>query len=107
MAARPVAGEGAPSPAAEVRSVWSLRALRDVEEIYRYVAADKPDAARKLAGKLLLAGDQLALHPYLGREASAKGMRELIVGSYLLVYRVREDVEIVTLLHGARRKKRR
>lgn len=83
---------------------WSVRALRNIEEIYNYVAADKPEAARRLAEKLMLAGDELANHPYLGRVARPGELRELIVGSYLLVYRVRDEIEIVAVVHGARRR---
>ena len=96
---------------------WSVRALRDVEDIYHHVAADKPEAARHLAEKLVLAGDELAHHPFLGRPGRP-GLRELIVGNYLIVYRVLEDfspttghrtpppVEIVTVVHGARRRRK-
>ena len=83
---------------------WTVRALLDIEEIYEYVAADKPEAARRLAERLMLAGDELATHPYLGREA--RTLRELIVGNYLLVYRVSDEIAILTVVHGARKKHR-
>jgi len=86
-----------------VKLRWSLRAHRDIEKIYHYVAADKPEAARRLAER---AGNELASHPYLGRIARPGDLRELIVGSYLLVYRVRDVIEIVTVVHGARRRTR-
>ena len=40
-----------------MKVAWTLRALSDVEEVYRFVAADKPEAARQLAARLLDAGD--------------------------------------------------
>ena len=89
-----------------MKVVWTVRALQDVEEIYRYVAADKPDAAARLAGRLLESGDQLEAHPYLGRAAQTEGIRELVVGKFLLLYRVRDELEILTVTHGARRRKR-
>jgi addiction module RelE/StbE family toxin len=88
-----------------VRVVWSARALSDVEEIYRYVSADKPEAAQRLAERLLLAGDELAQHAHLGRLARS-GLRELIVGNYLLLYRITDVIGIVTVVHGARKKRR-
>lgn len=107
MAARPISREGAAAASAPVRVRWSLRARRDIEEIYSYVSADKPEAARRLAEKLMLAGDQLADHPYLGRVARPGELRELLVGSYLLIYRVVDDVvDIIAVVHGARRRKR-
>jgi len=87
---------------------WSLRALRDIEAIHEYVAADKPKAASRLVERLMLAGDELSTHPWLGRAGRA-GLRELIVGNYLVIHRVsadRGEVEIVTVVHGARKKRR-
>jgi addiction module RelE/StbE family toxin len=90
--------------------VWTNRALADIEEIYEYVAADKPVAERKLAEKLLLAGDALATHPYLGRVTRPGNIRELVIGSYLLAYRVVDPgprIEILAVVHGARRRRTR
>jgi toxin ParE1/3/4 len=89
-------GEGAPSPAPPLKVFWSVRALRDIEAIYEYVGTDKPEAARRLAERLMLAGDGLNTHPWLGRDARVGGLRELIVGNYLLIYRARVEIEIVT-----------
>ena len=89
-----------------MRVVWSVKALQAIEEIYAYIAADKPEAARKIAERLLFAGDQLADHPHLGRAARSAELRELVVGNYVLIYRVGEDVvEIATVIHGARRRR--
>jgi addiction module RelE/StbE family toxin len=89
-----------------VRVVWSARALHDVEEIYRFVSIDKPEAARRLAERLLWAGDELSQHPHLGRQTRAGDLRELIVGNYLLIYRITDVIGIVTVVHGARKKRR-
>jgi plasmid stabilization system protein ParE len=62
----------------------------------------------KTGRKLMLAGDELMHHPYLGRVARPGELRELIVCSYVSVYRIVDDlVDIVTLIHGARRRKPR
>ena len=106
MVARLGPGEGAPSPASPLKVFWSVRALRDIETIYEYVAADKPEAARRLAERLMLAGNGLSTHRWLGREARVGGLRELIVGNYLLIYRAQAEIEIVTVVHGARKKRR-
>ena len=58
-------------------------------KVFWTVRADKPEAARRLAERLMLAGDELATNPYLGRQA--RGLRELIVGNYLPVYRKRQS----------------
>lgn len=49
--------------------------------------------------------DLLTLHPFSGapREDIAPGIRHLVVGEYLTLYRVGEDsVEILRVLHGRR-----
>ncbi|WP_366664784.1 type II toxin-antitoxin system RelE/ParE family toxin [Mesorhizobium sp.] len=49
---------------------------------------------------------QLATYPFSGasREDIAPGIRHLVVGEYLTLYRVGEDsVEILRVLHGRRR----
>jgi plasmid stabilization system protein ParE len=76
-----------------------------VEEIYNYVAADKPEAARRLAERLLQAGNELAKHPHIGRLARFGNLRELIVGNYLLLYRITDLIGIVAVVHGARKKR--
>jgi addiction module RelE/StbE family toxin len=47
----------------------------------------------------------LEAHPRMGRPGRVRGTRELIVGKYVLVYRTAEDVVIVSVIHGARRKR--
>jgi toxin ParE1/3/4 len=48
----------------------------------------------------------LAQHPLMGREGRVVGTRELVIGGspFIAVYRVKKTrVEILRLLHGARR----
>jgi toxin ParE1/3/4 len=50
-------------------------------------------------------GTLLTLHPFSGapRDDMAPGIRHLVVGDYLTLYRVRGDaIEIVRVLHGHR-----
>lgn len=49
---------------------------------------------------------QVATYPFSGapREDIALGIRHLIAGEYLTLYRVREEaIEIVRMLHGRRK----
>ena len=87
--------------------VWTDRALDDIEGIYRYVASDKEGAVRRLATRLIECSDQLGAHPYLGRATRTGNVRELVAGKYLVLYRVREMVEILSIVHGARRRRKR
>ncbi|CDX13265.1 Plasmid stabilization system [Mesorhizobium sp. ORS 3324] len=81
------------------------RAESDVEAIGDYVAGRNPNAAVRLVGALEQRWDLLTLHPFSGapRDDIGPGIRHLIVGEYLTLYRVADDaIEIVRVLHGRR-----
>jgi toxin ParE1/3/4 len=93
-----------------VEIVWSLRARARLREIRDYAARDKPDAAARLATRIVALVEALKEHPYLGRVGTEPGVRELVVGGtpYLIFYRVRaRRVTITTIWHGAQSRKRR
>nr|WP_292648446.1 type II toxin-antitoxin system RelE/ParE family toxin [Mesorhizobium sp.] len=69
------------------------------------MAEHNPNAAVRLVDTLERRWDLLTLHPFSGapREDIAPGIRHLVVGEYLTLYRVGEDsVEILRVLHGRR-----
>ncbi len=87
-----------------VEIVWSPLARARLREIRAYVAQDKPDAAAKLATRIVSLVEALREHPYLGRAGSEPGVRELVVGGtpYLIFYRVQGDrVTINTIWHAS------
>ena len=92
-----------------VEIVWSPRALSRLREIRDYVAKDKPEAAARLATRIVSLVEALKEHPYLGHAGSEPGVRELIVGGtpYLIFYRVRSNrVTIATIWHGQNSRRR-
>ena len=93
-----------------VEIVWSPRARSPLQEIRAFVARDKPDAAERLATRIVALVELLKEHPYIGRAGTEPGVRELVVGGtpYLIFYRVRaKRVTITTIWHGARSRQRR
>jgi toxin ParE1/3/4 len=89
-----------------VRIRWTRRALARLREIDRYVSVHNPDAARRLAGRIELLVRHLEDHPLAGRIGRVAGTRELILPEYpyIIAYRVTlETVEILTVMHAARR----
>lgn len=81
------------------------QALIDLEVIGDYIAEHNPNAAVRLVDTLERRWDLLTLHPFSGasREDIAPGLRHLVVGEYLTLYRVGDDaVEILRVLHGRR-----
>ena len=93
---------------AEVR--WSRVARRELRAIFEYVADRSNAAARALRARTGDAANRLTVYPLLGRIVPEFGdltIRELIVGSYRLVYRVDGDtITVVTIVHGSRNLRR-
>ena len=80
--------------------VWSRRARARLEEIRTYVAKDKPDAAARLATRIVALVEALRNHPNLGHVGAEPGIRELVIGGtpYVVLYSVkRTQVTISTI----------
>jgi len=93
-----------------VEIVWSPLARARLREIRAYVARDKPDAAARLATRIVSLVEALREHPHLGRAGSESGVRELVVGGtpYLIFYRVvGKRITINTIWHASQSRKRR
>jgi toxin ParE1/3/4 len=83
---------------------WSPTSASDLEAIFEYIRIDKEGAAKRTIRGLIRAGNSLCVFPHRGRPGEHEGTRELIHGSYRIVYRVIEDlVSIETILHGAQK----
>ena len=90
-----------------VEIVWSVLARTRLRQIRDYVARDKPDAAERLATRIVAVVEALRDHPYLGRAGAEPGIRELVIGStpYMVLYRVEgQRVIISTIWHTAQHK---
>jgi toxin ParE1/3/4 len=85
---------------------WAETAWRDLERIADYIAEDSPgyaaafvrrgrDRARSL--------EEMAERGRVVPELEEPAVRELVVGSYRLIYEIEgADVHILGLIHGAR-----
>jgi toxin ParE1/3/4 len=81
------------------------QAIRDVDEIWEWIAADNVRAADRLGARIAEATDRLAEFPDNGtpRPGLGPSIRSLVVGRYLVFYRVGPDsVDILRVVHGAR-----
>jgi toxin ParE1/3/4 len=86
---------------------WSALARARLREIRTYVALDKPEAAERLAIRIVAMVEALGNHPHLGRVGAEPGIRELVIGGtpYVILYRVQgHRVTISTIWHGAQRR---
>jgi len=87
---------------------WSPDAAADLEHIVEYIREDNPGAAQGVAQTIYESAGGLAVFPNRGRQGRVHGTRELAVPPlpFIIVYRVVERVEaieIVNVIHGARR----
>jgi len=90
-----------------VEIVWSPLARRRLREIRDYVARDKPEAAERLAIRIVAVVESLRNYPRLGRVGAEPGVRELVIGGtpYIALYRVEgRRVVISTVWHGKQRR---
>lgn len=85
--------------------IFSPRSRKDFAEILDYFAETDADSALDFVTRLQLACEQLAQIPGMGRKRDdlARGLRSFPVEKYVIFYRiVKEDIEIVRVLHSAR-----
>jgi len=88
----------------EVR--WTLQAAEDLHSIVEFIARDSAQYARLLVVDIFQAVDRIAEFPQSGRivpELNDPIVREVILGNYRLVYRLKDaSLELLTIYHGAR-----
>ena len=87
-----------------VEIVWSALARTRLREIRDYVARDKPEAASRLAIRIVALVELLRTHPHMGRAGAEPGIRELVIAGtpYIVLYRVQgRRVTINTIWHAA------
>ena len=88
--------------------VLSLSARADLRDIVRYISSDAPDRAFQFGRFLISRTRLLAYSPELGRIVPEFGepvIREIIVSSYRVVYRLNHSqqlVEVIRFWHAAR-----
>lgn len=86
--------------------IWAPSALDDVESIAEYIAKDSAEMASLFVSRLFDATDRLQEFPFSGRiipEINNPDCREVIYGSYRIMYRVEEkEVWVTGVIHGAR-----
>ncbi len=85
---------------------WTRRARRDLIEIGRYIARDKPEAGRRWVERLRKHARLAASHPRAGRqvpEVARDDVREVLVGRYRIVYEIHQsEIRILTVFEGHR-----
>lgn len=90
-----------------MKLVWSPESVTQVNAILLDISELNPAAANRWFAKLLSTVENITEFPKAGKpyaEAHEPALRELIVGSYRVIYLVGKNVvEIYAVRHGARR----
>ena len=79
--------------------------MDDLKVIYDFIARDSPHYAKLVVEGILDAVDRIERFPLIGRhipEKPREDLRELIKPPYRIVYRVSEEVHILTVFRASR-----
>jgi toxin ParE1/3/4 len=88
--------------------IWSHTAVEDLKGIVQYIAIDDPDAAAKLADRIIQRIESTSKLPFSNRivpEKAEEPIREAIFKPYRLIYQVdsnRIAIHILRIWHAAR-----
>jgi len=90
-----------------MKLLWTSRAKTDLIGIGRFIARDKPGAARRWVEKIRQRARDTAHVPFAGRivpEVERDDVREVFLGNYRIVYLVSEKyITVLTVFEGHRR----
>ena len=84
----------------DIEVEWSPEAIEDLESIAAYIARDSEFYARAVVSEILAVARNIGEFPLIGRmvpEIGNEKIRERFVYSYRLVYRIEDDVLVLTL----------
>lgn len=86
---------------------WTIQAKNDLRDIADYISKDSKEYARLQVLRLKQRVEILEHQIYIGKivsEINNQNIRELIEGSYRIIYRIVNDsrIDILTVHHSAR-----
>jgi plasmid stabilization system protein ParE len=90
-----------------MRVTFDPAARDELDNIFQWIAKDSPRAARELIARIEAKVMRLELPQltHMGRPGLVEGTRELLEWPYIVVYKVfeeREEVVVLSVVHGAR-----
>ncbi|MDR9875936.1 type II toxin-antitoxin system RelE/ParE family toxin [Pseudomonas allii] len=79
---------------------WRPEAIVALTEIIDYIEQYNPASTASLHRSIVVATEHLSSMPYGFKQGRLAGTREMVVHpNYLVVYRVMDQVEVLTVLH--------
>ena len=89
-----------------MKVIWTDAASAQLDLIHNYVAQTSPEYAQRIVDQLTNRSKQIADFPFSGRmvpEYELNLMRELIEGSYRIIYLIKdEQIEVLAVIHASR-----
>ena len=84
---------------------WTDTAEGHLDAIYDYIAQDSPEYAKRVVDRLTRRSQQIAEFPLSGRrvpEYDIDQIREIIEGSYRIIYYIKPDqIDVLAVIHGS------
>jgi len=84
---------------------WTDTAEGHLDAIYDYIAQDSPEYATRVVDRLTRRSQQIAEFPLSGRrvpEYDIDQIREIIEGSYRIIYYIKPDqIDVLAVIHGS------
>ncbi|HVM60509.1 MAG TPA: type II toxin-antitoxin system RelE/ParE family toxin [Verrucomicrobiae bacterium] len=85
---------------------WTETAQGHLDAIYHYIAQNSPEYAKRTVDRLTRRSQQIGDFPQSGRvvpEYQLEQIREVIEGSYRIIYYINPDqVDVLAVIHTAR-----
>ena len=89
-----------------MKVLWTRTALGHLTEIYEYIARDSTRYAKRMVDRITSRSKQIASLPESApvvAEYADPTVREVLEGSYRVIYRIQSDaVVVLAVIHGAR-----
>ena len=91
-----------------MKVLWTDAAVAQLAALRDYLAQASPEYARRIVDRLTKRSVQIAAFPFSGRtvrEYELNEVREVIEGSYRIIYLIKEDekqIEVLALIHNSR-----
>lgn len=86
--------------------VWTEAARTDLREIHAYIARDSEAYAHRFIDRIKKAVENARLFPDAASivpEHADGDLREIFVGNYRVIFRARREMQILNVIHAARR----
>jgi addiction module RelE/StbE family toxin len=84
---------------------WTNTAEGHLDAIFGYIAQNSPEYAKSMVDRITRRSQQIAEYPLSGRvvpEYDFNQIREVIEGSYRIIYHIKSDqIDVLAVIHGA------